>query len=270
MSMQLQLEGGNTPLNIQTHLEDSPRFVEQKTLKTFAKISEDLFLDPNSSDVKKRLQSLSQLRNINTKFWNNIPPQICDAIALLQNSSQHETEFFNKQNNTLREMLHLLTYNIEVIADRIDTRVEIMAQRQLLAFQGAQALTEQAVVRSGEYCREYVAEQAIQISEAAEQRALELVEAKIKTSFEVFTADLEKRISGVASRLRTEISEGLKQYETDNCQVEGVIGPDCKYENLGVYLKASIKERAALDEAVAGQIEEIEQLCLKFSIALKA
>ena len=108
-------------------MEDSPRFVEQKTLETFAKISEDLFLDPNSSDVKKRLQSLSQLRNINTKFWNNIPPQICDAIALLQNSSQHETEFFNKQNNTLREMLHLLTYNIEVIADRIDTRVEIMA-----------------------------------------------------------------------------------------------------------------------------------------------
>jgi hypothetical protein len=57
--------------------------LDEHKLKTYAKLSEDIFVDGNNPDTKNSQSALLQLKMVKVKEWTNIPFCLCDTITAI-------------------------------------------------------------------------------------------------------------------------------------------------------------------------------------------
>ena len=76
-------------------------------------------MDPNNVHFKKSVESVKRLQTIDVNAWTNIPFPVCDAIEDLQNLIYYHENNHQRQNKVLLDIIHLMSYNTEVIETRV-------------------------------------------------------------------------------------------------------------------------------------------------------
>lgn len=209
---------------------------EDRRLKSYAKLVDELFQELQTPAHKTTTSVIEQCTSISTAEWNNIPHCICEAINIVTNACFYQSEYGTKNHRLMQELVHIITFNTEVLQDRIEQRLQFLHQRdnsiiqQLV--QEKDSIIEELTIyadTTAEGAGDKVQKTIMEFLGVSLEEKIEMIEGNIRDS-------MDSKFEGNNEMMFRQITDKIDQEITKQNSLSGLIGKGQKFENVVAFI----------------------------------